>query len=65
MAQRLADDPTNRTKHNGFRLALNSAREASNGPEVPDGTDRLPDRIAQEIGPAGRRDGSDRSNGSD
>ncbi len=43
-ANRNTNDPTNRTTNNGFRLALNSAWGARNGPEVPDGTDRLPDR---------------------
>jgi hypothetical protein len=43
-ANRNTNDPTNRTNDNGFRLALNSERGARNGPEVPDGSDRLPDR---------------------
>jgi hypothetical protein len=43
-ANRNTNDPTNRNTNNGFRPALNSAREARNGPEVPDGTGRLPDR---------------------
>ncbi len=51
------NDPTNRTTNNGFRLALKSVRGARDGPEVPDGTDRIPDRPdANSTGGDGNRD---------
>jgi HRDC domain len=45
MANRNTNDPTNRTTNSGFRLALNSARRAKNGPESP-GRNRSSSRLA-------------------